>query len=561
MNSICEELFNSMKKILSTCNIVMLPFMMILLSGPIDIWAGNVKDFQFNWGDFFWTFLILFVLITIIVTFILYKMPDKFSKPVETILFAGSICMYIQAMFMNVVLSSEDGGHMKWENYRSLTWGTLIVWVLVFLLIIVLFIKKKAITLKMMDYVSLFSNIIQGIAVIAIIFMNLNAAGYVSEMYWFNGDDQYKVASGNNIIVVVLDSFGSTQLDIALEQDANLLEPLKDFTYYDNTNPVYYRTFPSETHFLTGVEYDTNMTYRGWLDYAWNIENTCNYYNKLHENGYNCYLHADSMDYVFNNGNNLVDKFDNIKMDKGAIYDHAALARKMLKISLYRYLPYLLKPRFEVLTNEFPPLMKFEGMQASDTSMAGFKANLEKNGIEIGLESENALIIQSLNGTHVPLRLNENAEVVDETDTDIGREVRGVMLIVYEYLDYLKKIGKYEDSTIILMADHAQWEVEERQDLQTIFFLKKSNESHDEINISSAPISNCDLLATIYEAARLDYSEYGTSVTDWQDGDERERTLYFVDDGELRGWIYNSEEELYEKVKEEPDIHVDIVIR
>ena len=81
----------------------------------------------------------------------------------------------------------------------------------------------------------------------------------------------------------------------------------------------------------------------------------------------------------------------------------------------------------------------------------------------------------------------------------------------------------YNSSTIIITADHGSWN---DGDPQPIYFIKKCNEIHDKMQINSAPISADDFQATILALINQNYSEYGTSIFDWSEGDQRERSVY-----------------------------------
>lgn len=75
------------------------------------------------------------------------------------------------------------------------------------------------------------------------------------------------------------------------------------------------------------------------------------------------------------------------------------------------------------------------------------------------------------------------------------------------YLQQLKDLGIYDNSTIIITADHGS---EARS--QMIFFMKGKNETHDSMQTTNAPISLNDLVPTIVEAIGEDYAPYGQSV-------------------------------------------------
>ena len=62
-----------------------------------------------------------------------------------------------------------------------------------------------------------------------------------------------------------------------------------------------------------------------------------------------------------------------------------------------------------------------------------------------------------------------------------------------------------------------------------IFFIKEKNETHKMMQETSAPTTLNELVPTIVESLGKDYSEFGSSIHDFNDGELRERTVYIRD--------------------------------
>ena len=90
-------------------------------------------------------------------------------------------------------------------------------------------------------------------------------------------------------------------------------------------------------------------------------------------------------------------------------------------------------------------------------------------------------------------------------------------------MDALKEVGVYDNATIIITADHGG---QEYPYYQPIFYVKRPNEHHETSPQTTAPISHNDLLATYAVSMNLDAGEYGYSIFDFEDGQERERTYW-----------------------------------
>lgn len=113
--------------------------------------------------------------------------------------------------------------------------------------------------------------------------------------------------------------------------------------------------------------------------------------------------------------------------------------------------------------------------------------------------------------------------------------------ITKAYLNMLKDAGLYDNSVIIVMADHGL--EGNAPELYTgrqnpILFVKGINEHH-EMLLSEAPVSYDDLQPAFQ---RLLEGKAGTEIFDAQEGDVRERRYLFYE--------YEEEDYLYEYITE-----------
>jgi arylsulfatase A-like enzyme len=101
------------------------------------------------------------------------------------------------------------------------------------------------------------------------------------------------------------------------------------------------------------------------------------------------------------------------------------------------------------------------------------------------------------------------------------------MKIVYEYINQLKQLDKYDDATIIITADHGAAGTvvkdngEQIQQSLPIMFVKMPYTASDEIVISEAPVAQEDLISTILNVSGVDTE--AKVITDYKEGDDRVR--------------------------------------
>lgn len=498
--------------------IILLPVVSYGILGPLEIFFGNQKDFAFRYTDFVWSFIGISAVVWLLVSALLAILPEKVIDVVSALILGFGIASYIQNMFMNIKLSEVDGSPMRWEELGNYPIVNIFIWMVIVSAVFgVYFLLNK--------FWSIFSTAVSGflsaIQLIAAISLLITASPTHTGMeLQMSGEKQFTVAPNENVIVFVLDTLGNTNLERVLEVYPEAIDGLKDFTFYNNADCHYYCTFPSMTHFLTGEDFDFEMKSQDWMRQAWESERANAFWNELKDSGYSSRLFSGDIGYTYGDITNLDVAFDNI-MPMETTIKQGQLLSLFARMSVYKYVPYILKPRFEVLTKEFNEVVEYvDGIEiVCDNGI--YYQKLKEQGLTIDKSAKNALIIQHLFGIHQPYTLDENADIVEEAALE--DTIRGLMVILDEYLQQLSALGMYDNATIIITADHGAWH---GGDTQPIFFIKGNSETHEEMQVNTAPISLDDFQATILDIIGKDYSQYGTSIYDWAEGSTRDRTVY-----------------------------------
>jgi len=132
-----------------------------------------------------------------------------------------------------------------------------------------------------------------------------------------------------------------------------------------------------------------------------------------------------------------------------------------------------------------------------------------------------------VNGAHVDIDYNVRSTMgyhyVEETDTLAPRgnyveSTYGCFKLIDSYLDHLREIGVYDNTTIILLADHGRsWKMnldEENPAITSILFIKPKNSSGEFAVDAVSEMSNKYLAPTILEVAGLPHDSLGLSYFD-----------------------------------------------
>lgn len=494
---------------------------MLLIFGPAEIFFANVAEFKFVYGEFAGRMALMAVVGSLIGAIIVACLPKVVRNVMLSIVFGVSVAGYAQVMFINEGL---DLLGMNPDGYQVVTGQAVvnaIVWLVLIVLVAILAIWKEKIWKSVVAYGSVFLILIQAVALFSLAF-SADEGAYTRENEgdWFiSGEDQYKVSANENIIVIVLDFFSNQYLEPILEIYPDAIDCLKDFTYYNNTDCAYFGTYPSLAHFLSGNEPAPQISINDWTKNIWLSDKTQGFYQALREKNYvsNIYTPDKNMLCGMNSVEVLEGTFSNITNDgQDLIVNYELLTQTMTKMSCYRFFPYALKPYVYTGVDEYAEVVVPRENKIQHQNFH-FYEGLLQNGLSVD-EKSNYYIVQHLMGPHV---YETGADGFYKPDSTKEETIKGCMVIVEAYLNQLKELGVYDNATIIVTSDHGA-----PRDSQVIFFMKNPGETHDEMPISSAPISLTDYQATIAKAAGINQIPYGLAVSDIPEDMERERIAW-----------------------------------
>lgn len=488
----------------------------VLVFGPLEIFISNSSDFQFAFSDFWWMLAVFALGYLIISTAILALFPQKISEFFTLFIFAFTLCCYIQTMFLNGKMQVLIGQEVEWGTATIL--GNLFVWVCIFAVVFAgsYFLKEKR--KKIVQFISLSLVAVQLIALISLLLttnvLHENKNGYTSD------ENMLELSQEKNVIVFILDYFDGRTMDYLVAENEDFLKPLEGFTYYPNATSVHSRTYPSITYLLTG-----NMCYfdRKPQEYVNTAYENSDFIPTLYENGIETGLYTFSY-YI---GDSAKTQICNYVFEKSKL-DFVEIIRVCGKMALYRDMPYLVKKRFEydvsninnrVIRGYIP-----DGATAGDSSAPyqnfhdeWFEQMLAENGLSIS-EKEGCFRFYHLASAHTNL-------------SDPYPYAIRSFEIVYDYLDKMREMGVYENSTVIITTDHG-YSGGGGLDMPhgtavPILFVKPAGEADGELQISDAPVSHTELIPTILDGFSIDYQDYGRTFYDILEDEDRERFYYY----------------------------------
>ena len=509
-----------LKKLGITFLVTFLFTFMLLIFGPSEIFFANVTEFDFVYQEFAGYMAAFAGIGALILTVVIAFLPDKIHRVLLSLVFGMSLAGYLQVMFLNKNLDLLGVNPEGYQVETGSAVGNLIIWLIVIALILILAFWKKEIWKSVVTYLSAFLLCIQLVAFVSLLVTGKEEAyEYPEGAYHLSGENQYTVSADKNVIVLILDYFSNQYLEPLENAYPGATDFLHDFTYYSNADCTYFGTFPSLPHMLTGNEVDMSCSINEWCEQIWNSEKTERFYGMLQDNNYvaNIYTPDTNILCGLNDVELLNGKLSNVVNESQEIdIFYKLLFKTMAKMSAYRMFPDILKPSFYTNIDEYSDIVSVKENKIKHNNY-DFYQDLQEKGLTLDQES-NYYIVQHLMGPH--LYTTDEQGYYKENST-LEETARGCMVIVEEYLNQLKALGVYDDATIIITADHGG-----PSDSQVIFYIKEPGEIHEKSPVTNAPISFKEFLPTIAEAVGADYTEYGQSIHDFAENEQRERTVW-----------------------------------
>lgn len=299
--------------------------------------------------------------------------------------------------------------------------------------------------------------------------------------YVLDGEKLFSLSESGNVVIFVIDYFANNYMKSLQRAYPHVMDEFKDFTFYTNCDPRYIGTYPSVTHMLTGEDFDPSLMVAEWFQKAWNSDSANYIYDTIHDLGYEFrYYYYTSV----SNGMKAeaIGKVDNL----------IDISQEGAK-----------KP-------------------AAIYSYANFLEQLNARGLTKDQTDKKYIQMIHLRGAHSPYTVDANGK--EKNDASRDENIAGYLKMIKVYMEEMKRLGLYDDATIIITADHGDKDA----NMQVVYFIKEAGETHDEMDKNAAPISHDDFPGTLLSIIGGDYSQYGTSIYDWNEGDKRQRTCSVV---------------------------------
>ncbi len=474
---------------------------MLFLYEPLTMYLGNISDFWFGISTMFKMSFLLFLIVFIMmvigfnIVFLINKKKDKkFYKTCTMIMFIVFFCSYIQGNYLVGNLPLLDGSEIIWSNYKVDWLISLVLWIVAIGLVI--FLVKKLTLNKMVKYVGFV-----GLAIFLMLSVSLSTSILTSKegiekdfIPLTTNKDINKYSSDKNFVILLLDCVNSTSFMNQLKKDANFKDMLNDFTYYPDMMSYHGYTDESIPLILTGKIYRNDAPIVEWSTNAYKESYL---FDLMEKNGYELDIYDTNLLYSDKSAkriNNLIDYEKNEKLIYNSI-NKISFWKQEIKYILFRYLPSYLK-RFSSISSMSYRIGLMVGKSYRldndffESQNEDVLSVLKKNKISI-VDNRVFKFIHT-NGAHEPYTTNKNFEPID--NPTYYDAIDSSLSLTKIYLEMLKENNVYDNTVIIIMADHGFRTEESHNGKQNpIFLVKGINETHKGMKTSNKPLSFVDL--------------------------------------------------------------------
>lgn len=490
---------------------------MIMVFAPIEIYYSNQDQFWFEIKQLIPVVICLFMIflvVSLVVLGVLFLINQKAYNVGIILYLIAFLSTYIQGNFLVKNLPGLDGTQPVWKDYISEDIKTIIVWGVVSAIVIAFAVKFKS--QKLRNAISIVSVCI--FLMIAVTLVTVVLTTKVTDKDYemvVTDKDEFEMSSDTNFIILLLDAMEGGTYDEVAQNHPEYAEIMRDFTYYDNTVCGYTFTKQSIPFILSGKWYENE---RPFADYATDAYTNSPFLTKLSQKGYKMSLYEPEL---YTSDKELY-KFSNIIKDKTDISSYITFMKREIQITGYKYAPFILKRFCMVGTQDFEDFRT----NPDDCETFSYDNEVFYNAVknsEMTKTDDKTFKFIHIWGAHVPFVFDKDMNRIE--DGTYAQNVEACMTMTDAYLKKLKENGVYDNSVIIVMADHGyglSYGPRNRQ--HPVLFIKGKNESHD-YTVSEAPISYDDLQEAY---SRLLDGATGEDVFDYKEGDERQRRyLYF----------------------------------
>lgn len=462
---------------------------LVFIFAPFEMYLANTEELWYNIFDFGGYLLVAFAiyLIAVIITDHILK-RNILYKTLGYFVFVLGAAFYVQGNFVVFDYGELDGIAIDWSRYGKEGVISVAIFLLIILLGLVIYysVKDKEKLYKWTNNLAICMILVQAVTLITLIISNNGLDDKVG--YIVTDREETNYSKNENYIVIVLDTYDARVFDDLYKGGFkdDMEDTFKNFTWYRNTVSTYRLTDFSLPEVLTGEYYLNGVTYGEYLEESYSRSDLIREL-KNREYSVNLYISTPIPQ------GEAAKQIENWDVCKIHVSSHRRLLEYIYKLVGFRYMPQPLKRYFWTYTGEIDDLriVEYDGDSTINPVSWGndrFRDSISQ--IQTEYEGDKFSLIH-LRGIHAPRTLDAKFNKVEE-GVSLWESAQGMNLMLSEYLDKLRELGIYDNSTIVIMADHGAYDYDEGYASSPLLMVKYKGAAGD-FDIDETPMSFVDM--------------------------------------------------------------------
>ncbi len=516
----------------------------LCFAAPVEIVSASAGSLVARLVDVLPVIVGMFLLVWILLAVVACLFKKRAFAGVVAVVFSVALSCYTQALFMNVGLPQANGGVVNWDDYTTITVLSAAAWIALITVSVVAVIRYPRKAQMGFCLVALALVVVQGAGVASLFVGESGASNVAGRTMMVSEKGLLDVSAKTNVVEFVLDNYDTALLEQAVSEEPEMFDGFEGFTWFKDSAGSMIPTRYGNVFLLTGVLPREDEPFSAFLA---NRYARSPYLGDIRKAGYDVGVYSDTLGEQYLSADEAIQHLyrytSNIApLDRDAM-DVPATAVSLLRCALYRDLPWLAKPLVWFYTDEVNRSMFGSGRAASDKTPylmddGSLLSRLRTEGLSTNDQDASYRYIHVI-GAHDPFSLDRNGEEVGVGNSNPLDQAIGSMKIVETYINELKQLGVYDQTTVIVTTDHGSWwcqEGEIDQPKSPIVLFKPAASvaggRDNPLAVSESPVSAGDILATVEEVIGAPNSaSFGESLVDKVEDGSRyrkgEQTRYF----------------------------------
>ncbi len=510
---------------------VVLPLLLLatnlLVFAPFSIYFGNPDEYSLSFWQIIASSWNILLLTTAVACFAGSLLPVRWRATLGAVLFALVTLTWLESNILVASFGVLDGSDIDWSQHQWRRWLDGGLW----LGLLALAALRSRLVLKPLAIIS-----------VLVFLTQLIFAGWTFSQSKLGKRppltsvsqppaELFELSADSNVLYLVLDEFSSEIFAAILEEDADFMEELTGFTFFEHNTGVFPTTIAAIPTLLSGRLYRNDIPFPEFIEGV----NEASIGRLLEQRGFlSDEVHLNAMFGSRQIHSRYILPRPYTSLDE---YLHTWRMR-MLDHALFRSAPHSLKKLIHADGRWL--LARLEIPEAPPQSAVEFARELIA-GLHV-VDSAPRFKFIHLLLPHAPFVVDAECRSTDRQKASYAAasdQARCAVSLTRQLLNRLRQLAVYDDCLIIISSDHG-WKVPPKGFRQHTARLKKSvagaalallaikpPQASGMLQISTAPTSSLDIPKTIADLLDLDIELPGRAAFSLGEDEARQRT--FID--------------------------------